>query len=61
MSDPVTDSELSGQWVTLLLTVNSVVNGWPCYWQWTQWLMSDPVTDGERLMSDPVSDSELRG
>ena len=45
----VTDSELSGKWVTLLLTVNSVVNVtlWPCYWQWTQWLMSDPVTDSE--------------
>ena len=24
-------------------------------------LMSDPVTDSERLMSDPVSDSELSG
>ena len=47
MSDPVTDSELSGKWVTLLLTVNSVVNEWPCYWQWTQRLMSDPVTDSE--------------
>ena len=47
MSDPVTDSEVNEwtQWLmseTLLLTVLmsdlvTVVNEWPCYWQWTQW------------------------